>query len=438
MDSITDILVDCSGSMNESFREGEGDTKFDIVTKILGDFVTHEFSALGHMVGVRWFQAGQNKSIIEPIATTSEELTDAFSALPAPNGGTPLSEAVNDSIETLLSLREEKGRANLSIILLTDGEADDPGSLDRALMRARELNVNTADLLKIYPIGIGALSNSTKSTIEKISKATDSESLICENPDQASGFAEILGRFRQIAERRSSNPGRFIAQRQALRTDIKIAIEKAHKEIYGKAAREIETRHVRELKELRSQRLSDTHEIARLNKVAEEQNSSLLELRDEIRRLRDTILRDTIQDRPWTADLQHLQSEARELCGTQADSVKAIEDKLETLAETIQQERQLPLRDDKHITNVINNQFKPRIEKTERRSKITLASAIAAIFFSFIAAFLYDSAKSPSDTEVADRIEIMKEGMQEINRRLVTLAGSDSQDPGPTPTEADE
>jgi hypothetical protein len=158
METVIEILIDFSGSMED---------KMVLTKKMLVEVIIPKLN-FSSKIGIKTFTTIDGQPLIKPILplniTNREEIETAIRQMGKPKGGTPISAAIRDSINTLKNYPTyEKG-----IILVTDGEEDAGGNYVAEAERANREGIECA----IHLIGIGLKPESLKKAVE-IAKITN-------------------------------------------------------------------------------------------------------------------------------------------------------------------------------------------------------------------------------------------------------------------------
>jgi hypothetical protein len=142
METITDFLIDMSGSMKE---------KLPITRDLL---LNNIIPALDYSarIGLKTFTATKDKKpiikTILPISITNkEQIFSSINVLPEPGGDTPIAESIKESINSL----KEFPAYNKKIILVTDGGENCNGDFSSEISKAKSLGIEC----QIHIIGIG-------------------------------------------------------------------------------------------------------------------------------------------------------------------------------------------------------------------------------------------------------------------------------------------
>lgn len=198
------LVLDVSGSMADFAASGSRETKLDLATQAattaLEQFIDED------VVGLRIFstdlgpdpETGEPVDYLDlvplaPISQNADELTEALSQL-FPVAGTPLYTVTADSFTDLVETFDpEKINA---IVLLTDGQNDDPNNRDRsAMLEVLEgAQGENATQVRIFPIRYGEDADSTD--LELIAEATDARVYDSSDPrsiDQV--FTAVISNF---------------------------------------------------------------------------------------------------------------------------------------------------------------------------------------------------------------------------------------------------
>jgi|GEM_PF-1194487 len=165
MQTVTEILIDFSSSMQEKLSI----TKSTILNDIIPNL---DYS---YRIGVKTFSTGLNntpliKTILPLSVTNKEQLVISINSLANPNGNTPISVAIKNSISSLKEFRA----FDKKIILITDGAENCGGDYKEEVKKAIEDGFNC----QIHIIGIGlnevaikqakSIANETKGTFSPI------------------------------------------------------------------------------------------------------------------------------------------------------------------------------------------------------------------------------------------------------------------------------
>lgn len=156
MATVTEVLIDFSGSMKDKLALTKGALLNLIIPKL-------DFSS---QIGVKTFNTGEDKKISisqlhQLSITNQEQLIKSINALGVPNGGTPLAQAIRQSV---ISLSEFQS-SNKILVVVTDGEETEKGNPAMEVKNAKEKGVD----LQMHWIQIGE-SEKTKLLVEEIKK----------------------------------------------------------------------------------------------------------------------------------------------------------------------------------------------------------------------------------------------------------------------------
>lgn len=157
METVTEFVVDLSGSMEQKIS----------LTKqiILSDIIP--FLDYSSKIGIKSFSAVQGQSpIIQELPLSlidKDAIVSAVNNLTVKKGGTPISEAIRQSVATL----KEYSASKKKIVLVTDGEEDKGGDYVAECKKAQLEGINC----EIHVVGIG-LNAQAQSKAQEISKLT--------------------------------------------------------------------------------------------------------------------------------------------------------------------------------------------------------------------------------------------------------------------------
>ncbi len=158
METVTEILIDFSGSMKDKLSL----TKQVLLTDIVPSL---NYSS---RIGIKTFAKLNNlpptSQVLNLNITNKEEIIKTINSLGTPNGGTPISDAIRASVSTL----KEYAVYDKKIILVTDGEEDAGGDYVAEAKKASADGVNC----EIHVIGIG-LNDKAQSQAKEISTLTN-------------------------------------------------------------------------------------------------------------------------------------------------------------------------------------------------------------------------------------------------------------------------
>lgn len=164
MQTVTEILIDFSTSMKGKMPY----TKQLLLEKVIP---TMDYSS---KVGVKTFMSDNNGPKIKELLALSiidhDQLSTVIDRIGIPNGGTPITAAIRDSLNSL----KEFPASDKRIILLTDGEENGGGDYEAEAIKAGEEGIHC----EIHIIGIGlgdseltkaqSISNNSKGTTSNI------------------------------------------------------------------------------------------------------------------------------------------------------------------------------------------------------------------------------------------------------------------------------
>ncbi|CAN5738502.1 substrate-binding and VWA domain-containing protein [soil metagenome] len=198
------LVLDVSGSMADFASSGSRETKLDLATRAattaLEQFIDED------VVGLRIFSTdlgqdpdtGESADYLDlvdpaPISENKAELQERLGDL-FPVAGTPLYTVTTDSFTDLVD-NFDPDKIN-AIVLLTDGENDDPNNRDRsAMLDALEgAQGENATQVRIFPIRYGEDADGTD--LELIAEATDARVYDSSDPrsiDQV--FTAVISNF---------------------------------------------------------------------------------------------------------------------------------------------------------------------------------------------------------------------------------------------------
>lgn len=158
METVTEILIDFSGSMKD---------KLPLTKRVLLDDVIPNLD-YSSRIGIKTFARRDNlpptKQVLNLNITNKDEIIQAINSLGTPDGGTPISAAIRASVITL----KEYVAYDKKIILVTDGEEDQGGNYVAEAKKANAEGVNC----QIHIIGIG-LNDNAKTQAREISNLTN-------------------------------------------------------------------------------------------------------------------------------------------------------------------------------------------------------------------------------------------------------------------------
>lgn len=158
METVTEILIDFSGSMKDKLPL----TKKILLTNIIPNL---DYSS---RIGIKTFAGNNNQppttQVLNLNLTNKDEINRAINALGIPAGGTPITAAIRASVTTL----KEYAANDKKIILITDGEEDKGGDYVAEAKRANAEGINC----QVHIIGIG-LNDTAKAQAKEISKISN-------------------------------------------------------------------------------------------------------------------------------------------------------------------------------------------------------------------------------------------------------------------------
>jgi len=114
------VVLDDSGSMDERMRSDRSITKMDAAKSAIVK-VLEQLPKDAH-VGVILLNGGE----LIPLGPINKKAMNLVSGVYA-NGGTPLGERIKDGADVLLTKREKSHYGSYRLLVVTDGEANDPG-----------------------------------------------------------------------------------------------------------------------------------------------------------------------------------------------------------------------------------------------------------------------------------------------------------------------
>jgi hypothetical protein len=157
METVTEFVIDLSGSMEQKI----GLTKQMMLSDIIPSL---DYSS---RIGIKSFSAVQgHPPIVQelPLSIVDKDaIIAAVNKLTVKKGGTPISEAIRQSVSTL----KEYSASKKKIILVTDGEEDKGGDYVAECKKAQTEGINC----EIHVVGIG-LNPQAQSKAQEISKLT--------------------------------------------------------------------------------------------------------------------------------------------------------------------------------------------------------------------------------------------------------------------------
>lgn len=157
METVTEILIDFSGSMKDKLPLTKQVLLTDVIPNL--DYASR--------IGIKTFAGNNNQppttQILNLNLTNKDEIIRAINSLGIPAGGTPISAAIRASVTTL----NEYPVNDKKIILVTDGEEDKGGDYVAEAKKASTEGINC----QVHIIGIG-LTETAKIQAQVISKIT--------------------------------------------------------------------------------------------------------------------------------------------------------------------------------------------------------------------------------------------------------------------------
>lgn len=158
METVTEILIDFSGSMKDKLPLTKQVLLTDVIPNL--DYASR--------IGIKTFAGNNNQppttQVLNLNLTNKEEIIRAINSLGTPAGGTPITAAIRASVTTL----KEYAANDKKIILVTDGEEDKGGDYVAEAKKASAEGVNC----QVHIIGIG-LNETAKAQAQEISKITN-------------------------------------------------------------------------------------------------------------------------------------------------------------------------------------------------------------------------------------------------------------------------
>jgi len=158
METITEFIIDLSGSMKDKIALTKQMLLSDIIPNL-------DYSS---RIGIKSFSAVKDmQPVVQELPLNiidKEGIIKAINGLNVKQGGTPISEAIRQSVKTL----KEYPVNNKKIILVTDGEEDKNGDYVAECKKARIDGINC----EIHVVGIGLNQQAQTKAIE-ISKLTN-------------------------------------------------------------------------------------------------------------------------------------------------------------------------------------------------------------------------------------------------------------------------
>lgn len=158
METVTEILIDFSGSMKD---------KLPLIKQVLLNDVIPNLD-YSSRIGIKTFAGNKDQpptfQILNLNLTNKEAIVTAINSLGVPDGGTPITAAIRASANTL----KEFAANDKKIILVTDGEEDKGGDY---VTESRKIGAEGVNC-QIHIIGIG-LNSQAQSQALVISKLTN-------------------------------------------------------------------------------------------------------------------------------------------------------------------------------------------------------------------------------------------------------------------------
>ncbi|MDR2511059.1 MAG: DUF3883 domain-containing protein [Bacteroidales bacterium] len=158
METVTEILIDFSGSMKDKLPLMQQVLLTDVVPNL--DYASR--------IGIKTFAGNKNQppttQILNLNLTNKDEIIRAINTLGTPAGHTPITAAIRASVTTL----KEYAANDKKIILVTDGKEDTGGDYVAEAKKASVEGINC----QVHIIGIG-LNETAKAQAQEISKITN-------------------------------------------------------------------------------------------------------------------------------------------------------------------------------------------------------------------------------------------------------------------------
>jgi hypothetical protein len=158
MQTVTEFIIDLSGSMGDKIALTKQMLLSDIIPSL-------DYSS---RIGIKSFSAVKDQPpVIQELALNiidKQSIIKAINNLTVKQGGTPISEAIRQSVITL----KEYSANNKKIILVTDGEEDKGGDYVAECKKAKSEGINC----EIHVVGIG-LNQQAQTKAQEISKLTN-------------------------------------------------------------------------------------------------------------------------------------------------------------------------------------------------------------------------------------------------------------------------
>ncbi|MEZ6101504.1 MAG: vWA domain-containing protein [Pirellulaceae bacterium] len=126
------VVLDDSGSMDESMRSMRGTRKIDAAKSALATVVNQldDDAQIGIIV---LNGAGDGQRWVVPLGPLDQNNVRRAVAGIQASGGTPLGQVLKEGADALLQVRDKEHYGNYRLLVVTDGEASDPGFLDAIL-----------------------------------------------------------------------------------------------------------------------------------------------------------------------------------------------------------------------------------------------------------------------------------------------------------------
>lgn len=158
MQTVTEFIIDLSGSMKDKIALTKQMLLSDIIPNL-------DYSS---RIGIKSFSAVKDQPpVIQELPLNiidKQSILKAISDLQVKYGGTPISEAIRQSVLTL----KEYSANNKKIILVTDGEEDKGGDYVAECKKAKSEGINC----EIHVVGVG-LNQQAQTKAQEISKLTN-------------------------------------------------------------------------------------------------------------------------------------------------------------------------------------------------------------------------------------------------------------------------
>lgn len=158
METVTEILIDFSGSMKDKLPLTKQVLLTDVIPNL--DYASR--------IGIKTFAKHNNQPPTQQVLnlnlTNKDEIIRTVNSLGTPDGGTPITAAIRASVTTL----KEYAANDKKIILVTDGQEDSGGDYVAEAKKASAEGINC----QVHIIGIG-LNDKAKAQAQEISKITN-------------------------------------------------------------------------------------------------------------------------------------------------------------------------------------------------------------------------------------------------------------------------